>query len=275
MTIIAKNQTAGALPLTQLPVPNNEIPASGQVTLTDYATVTEIQDDTELATHITAGDCILNDGVSDLTQAQSLAIATTVTALETGNALTEAIVNAKGDLLAATGADAVDRVAIGTNGDILTADSSEATGVKWVAPETANIAQYRQTGNLNISTNATTVVLDANDFEDSNYTRSGPNITINATGVYRISYNVYFRTGGNFRRTVDAWCAVNGTEITPSRSADYSRNNLDDEGSAGATFLVQLTASNVVTLVTQSTGSTGTAIGQGNRMWITLEFVRF
>jgi len=37
----------------------------------------------------------------------------------------------------------------------------------------ANIAQYRQTGNLDILTSATTVVLNANDFEDSNYTRSG------------------------------------------------------------------------------------------------------
>jgi len=78
MTIIAKNQTAGALALNQLPVPDNEIPASGQVTLTDYATLNEIQDDVELRTHITAGDCILNDGTDDLTQAQSLAISETV-----------------------------------------------------------------------------------------------------------------------------------------------------------------------------------------------------
>ena len=73
--IIAKNQTAGALALTQISVPDNEIPASGQVTLTDFATMAEIQEDTELSAHIAANDAILNvDGV-DLSAADSAAFA--------------------------------------------------------------------------------------------------------------------------------------------------------------------------------------------------------
>ena len=44
------------------------------------------------------------------------------------------IVDAKGDLIAATGADAVSRLAVGANTYILTADSSEAVGMKWAAP---------------------------------------------------------------------------------------------------------------------------------------------
>jgi hypothetical protein len=138
----------------------------------------------------------------------------------------------------------------------------------------ANIAQYRQTGNLTINTTATTVVLNATDFEDSCYTRSGENITINTAGVYRVSYNVYFDTNANARRTVDCWVENNTVEIVPSRSASYSRNNTDDTSSSGATFLVQLAVSDVVRLRAQSTGSSGTAIGQGNRMWILLECVR-
>ncbi len=47
--------------------------------------------------------------------------------------LTEGLVDAKGDLLVASGADAVTRVALGTNGYILTADDSETAGVKWAA----------------------------------------------------------------------------------------------------------------------------------------------
>lgn len=43
------------------------------------------------------------------------------------------IVDAKGDLIVATSADAVSRLAVGTNDYVLTADSGEATGVKWAA----------------------------------------------------------------------------------------------------------------------------------------------
>lgn len=44
------------------------------------------------------------------------------------------VVDAKGDLIAATAADTVDRLAVGANDTVLTADSSTATGLKWAAP---------------------------------------------------------------------------------------------------------------------------------------------
>jgi hypothetical protein len=43
-------------------------------------------------------------------------------------------IDAKGDLVVGTGADAFSRLAVGTNTYILTADSAEATGLKWAAP---------------------------------------------------------------------------------------------------------------------------------------------
>jgi hypothetical protein len=44
------------------------------------------------------------------------------------------IFDAKGDLIAASAADTAARLAVGTNGQYLSADSSEATGLKWVTP---------------------------------------------------------------------------------------------------------------------------------------------
>jgi len=48
-------------------------------------------------------------------------------------AVAKSIVDAKGDLIAATAADTVSRLAVGANGTVLTADSAEATGMKWAA----------------------------------------------------------------------------------------------------------------------------------------------
>ena len=71
------------------------------------------------------------------------------------NAGTLPLVTAKGDLLAATASGDVDRVAVGTNDYIFTADSGEAGGVKWAQPG-ATPTQNTQTG-----TTYTAVLLDA------------------------------------------------------------------------------------------------------------------
>lgn len=48
-----------------------------------------------------------------------------------GDVATDAIWDTKGDLAGGTGADAAARIAVGTNGQVLTADSAQATGMKW------------------------------------------------------------------------------------------------------------------------------------------------
>jgi hypothetical protein len=55
-------------------------------------------------------------------------------AQDDSNAIQNAIVDAKGDLIAATADNTPARVAVGTNGQILTADSTAATGVAWATP---------------------------------------------------------------------------------------------------------------------------------------------
>jgi hypothetical protein len=52
-------------------------------------------------------------------------------AQDDSNAIQNTIVDAKGDLIAATAADTPARLAVGTNGQVLTADSTAATGLAW------------------------------------------------------------------------------------------------------------------------------------------------
>jgi hypothetical protein len=54
-------------------------------------------------------------------------------------AIAKTIVDAKGDLIAATAADTVSRLAVGTNGQYLQADSTAATGLKWASVGGAGI----------------------------------------------------------------------------------------------------------------------------------------
>jgi hypothetical protein len=48
-------------------------------------------------------------------------------------------IDAKGDLVPGTGADTFDRLAVGANDTVLTADSSTATGLKWATPASGSM----------------------------------------------------------------------------------------------------------------------------------------
>ena len=68
-----------------------------------------------------------------LSKASNTDLDFTWVAQDDSNAIQNAIIDAKGDLIVGTAADTPARLAVGTNGYILTADSSEAAGMKWAA----------------------------------------------------------------------------------------------------------------------------------------------
>jgi hypothetical protein len=70
---------------------------------------------------------------TDLVKNGALAIRTMGNAIDTTMAtmIPKSIVDAKGDLVGATANDTPARLAVGTNGQILTADSTAATGLAW------------------------------------------------------------------------------------------------------------------------------------------------
>lgn len=81
----------------------------------DFTWVTDAAGD---ITGVTAGTGISGGGTSGtVTVTNSMATA----------------IDAKGDLIGGTGADTFARLAVGANGTVLTADSAEATGMKWAS----------------------------------------------------------------------------------------------------------------------------------------------
>lgn len=61
------------------------------------------------------------------------------------NAIQNTIIDAKGDLIVGTAADTPARLAVGTNGQYLTADSTTASGLKWNAAPAGAVKQIVQT----------------------------------------------------------------------------------------------------------------------------------
>jgi hypothetical protein len=102
---------------------------------------------------------------------------------------------AKGDLIAGTGSQTFDNVSVGTNGQVLTADSSTATGLAWTAPSAGSSNVAGKNGVLN---------------SQFNVWQRGTSVTGAGGGAY----------------TADRWFLYAGGQGTVSRQATGDTTNL-------------------------------------------------
>lgn len=81
----------------------------------------------------------------------------------------ETTVDAKGDIIVATGADTVSRLAVGANGTVLTAASGQATGLQWATASTTN-KNYLINGGFAVAQRGTSFTSTGSANNDDTYT---------------------------------------------------------------------------------------------------------
>jgi hypothetical protein len=155
--------------------------------------------------------------LSDSTASTSTTLAATANAVKTtydlaNGAIAKSIVDAKGDLVAATAADTVSRLAVGANGTVLTADSAEATGLKWAAAGASSgpaFRVYKSANQIITASTFTKITFDTEIFDTDNCFASN-RFTPTKAGYYQINLTLSSSGSGNLN---NAYCALykNGT----------------------------------------------------------------
>ena len=103
-------------------------------------------------------------------------------------------------------------------------------------------------------TGNTTINLDTELTSSSNYSLSSDEVTVNTAGRYLISYQVSIEATGGGRSQGQCWLELNSVEVDGTRGTIYVRQN-NFGGTAGATIVLQLAASDVLRLrATRTTG---------------------
>lgn len=144
---------------------------------------------------------LVKDGAAAI---RSLGSAIDTTVFNNANAaIAKTIVDAKGDIIAATAADTVARLAVGSNDQYLVADSSTATGLKWATLSAGSLTQLA-TGTLTGASVAITSI-------SGSYTHLQLIITNFKPATDTATLRIRFNNDSNTRYTSSTATSASGT----------------------------------------------------------------
>ena len=157
----------------------------------------------------------------------------------------------KGDLFTFTTVDA--RIGVGANDTVLTADSAQATGLKWAAPASASgpaFSAARVDTDISFSSATWTKIVFTVELFDTDNCFASSTFTANKAGYYQINGNAQvYSTSANHAMIVAIY----------KNGASWTNNNLTSPGNYGGTSAQNLMYLNGTTdyveLYVYSTGS--------------------
>lgn len=138
-------------------------------------------------------------------------VAVTVVGGGGGETLPASIIDAKGDVIVGTAADTAARLGVGTDGQVLTADSSETSGVKWAAAAGGVTSVNGDTG---------TVVLDAADVGALSDSGGGKD-AVSSLGALTGTVSIDLANGNSFYGTLSGNTTFTMTGFTTGRECQF------------------------------------------------------
>lgn len=164
------------------------------------------------------------------------------------------LLTTKGDIFVATAAQVFARLGVGTDGQVLTADSAQSTGIKWATPSGAgSYVGARVYNSANISTTSgadTALTFDSERYDTDTIHSTSSNtgrLTATTAGKYHISGTVAFAANGTGARGLGI--KLNGSTFIAlvrlpavAGGSDITALTIDTEYDLSATNYVELIA---------------------------------
>jgi hypothetical protein len=135
------------------------------------------------------------------------------------------LVDAKGDLIVATAADTVARQAVGSNGQVLVADSGVTNGVAWVDPQTNRNVIIN--GAMQVAQRGTSTAGITSDASNRRfYTADRFGLFMDGFGTWTQSLEADAPTGSGFRNSLKMLCTT--AAASPAASAVNIIQNISE-----------------------------------------------
>ncbi len=178
-----------------------------------YTWITNVVGD---ITGVTAGTGLTGGGTSG----------TVTVSLDSAAVIAPTIVDAKGDIIAATAADTVSRLAVGTNDQVLTADSTAATGLKWATASSGGMTLLSTTTLAGLTTTVSGISQSYKDL----YVQISNAVDILSAIKIDLQFN------GNAEQVWVGSTAYNGSATTNFNSDRYLSNTTQSSNNSNNSY---------------------------------------